>query len=172
MATNEQELQSIIQDEKISAKNTAIVTQALSEMNFSEAAKKLLIDPSTAQTELDSLTSITLIQEYLGQIKESLGAIVDTMQENPSMINSAARFWGELLLWQRIIGGVVVSGPTLFIGAAAHIGFLVTISEVSALVYTTVGMVLDDHHFHTQNITQKLKEGNQLVVFAPPKTRS
>ncbi|MBI2785227.1 MAG: hypothetical protein HYX60_02510, partial [Legionella longbeachae] len=38
-------------------------------------------------------------------------------------------------------------------------GFLVTISGVSVLAYTTSGIVLDDHHFHTQNITQKLKEG-------------
>jgi phage shock protein A len=160
MATIEQELETIVQAEKNPAHNdTAILTQALSEMNFSEAAKQLLLDPSAAQADIDSLASINLTQEHLSQIKKSLGAIVDSMQDNPSLISAAAKFWGELPLWQRIVGGVAISGPTLVVGAAAHIGFLVTVSGVSALLYTTSGFVLDDHHFHTKNIAQKLKDG-------------
>lgn len=160
MATTEKEIASMIQtDVNSPSTNKAIVEQALTQMNFTESAKKLLLDPNYSLDEVNSIQSITLTQEHLSQVKKSLGAIVDSLQENPSLISRAAAFWGEIPLWQRILGGVVISGPTLVIGAAAHIGFLVTISGVSALAYTTSGIVLDDHHYHTQNIAQKLKQG-------------
>ncbi|HHF7375053.1 LegC2/C7 family Dot/Icm T4SS effector [Legionella bozemanae] len=160
MSTNEQELDVIIKNEtNPSTTNRVVVEKALSQMNFSDAAKQLLLDPDSSKTDLDSLQSIALTQEHLSQVKKSLGAIVDSLQDNPSLISRAAAFWGELPLWQRIVGGVAISGPTLIIGAAAHIGFLVTISGVSVLAYTTSGIVLDDHHYHTKNIAQKLKEG-------------
>ncbi|PWY54506.1 hypothetical protein DGG96_16605 [Legionella qingyii] len=160
MSTNEQELDVLIKsDINPSNTNKVVIEKALSQMNFSDAAKQLLLNPNSPEPDLDSLQSIALTQEHLAQVKKSLGAIVDSLQDNPSLISRAAAFWGELPLWQRIIGGVAVSGPTLIIGAAAHIGFLVTISGVSALAYTTSGIVLDDHHYHTKNIAQKLKEG-------------
>ncbi len=159
MSTTEQELDVIIKEKNPPTTNRVIVEKALSQMNFSEAAKELLLNPNSSETDLDSLQSIALTQEHLSQVKKSLGAIVDSLQENPSLISRAAAFWGELPLWQRIVGGVAISGPTLIIGAAAHIGFLVTISGVSVLAYTTSGIVLDDHHYHTKNIAQKLKEG-------------
>lgn len=160
MSTTEQELDEFIKNEtNPPAANRDIVEKALSQMNFTDSAKQLLLDPDASSTELDSLESIALTQEHLAQVKKSLGAIVDSLQQNPSLISRAAAFWGELPLWQRIIGGVAISGPTLIIGAAAHIGFLVTISGVSALAYTTSSIVLDDHHYHTKNIAQKLKEG-------------
>lgn len=160
MSTTEQELDVLIKsDTNPPITNRVIVEKALSQMNFSDSAKQLLLDPHSSENDLDSLQSIALTQEHLAQVKKSLGAIVDSLQDNPSLISRAAAFWGELPLWQRIIGGVAISGPTLIIGAAAHIGFLVTISGVSALAYTTSSIVLDDHHYHTKNIAQKLKEG-------------
>ncbi|MCW8472111.1 hypothetical protein OQJ19_15875 [Fluoribacter gormanii] len=160
MSTKEQELDVLIKsDINPSNTNRVVIEKALSQMNFSDAAKQLLLNPNSPESDLDSLQSIALTQEHLAQVKKSLGAIVDSLQDNPSLISRAAAFWGELPLWQRIIGGVAISGPTLIIGAAAHIGFLVTISGVSALAYTTSGIVLDDHHYHTKNIAQKLKEG-------------
>ncbi|MCW8400287.1 hypothetical protein OQJ26_16010 [Legionella sp. PATHC038] len=160
MSTNEQELDTYIKrDTNLSNANKVIIEKALAQMSFSDAAKQILLDPKSPPADLDSLQSIALTQEHLIQVKKSLGAIVDSLQANPSLISQAAAFWGELPLWQRILGGVALSGPTLIIGAAAHIGILVTISGVSALAYTTSGIVLDDHHYHTKNITQKLKEG-------------
>lgn len=160
MTIKEQELEVILQKEVTPPKaNAAIVERALTQMNFSDAAKKLLLDPTSSETKKTSLQNIALTQEHLSQVKKSLGALIDSLQENPSLISRAAAFWGERPLWQRIVGGVVISGPTLLIGASAHIGFLVSISGFSALAYTTSGLVLDDHHYHTKNITQKLKEG-------------
>ncbi|CAM2837680.1 inclusion membrane protein A [Legionella steigerwaltii] len=160
MSTKDQELETLIKsDTNASVSNKVILQKALSQMSFSDAAKKILLDPSSPPADLDSLQSIALTQEHLTQVKKSLGAIVDSLHDNPSLISRAAAFWGELPLWQRIIGGVAITGPTLIIGAAAHIGFLVTISGISAVAYTTSGIVLDDHHYHTKNIAQKLKEG-------------
>ncbi|KTD11031.1 inclusion membrane protein A [Legionella gratiana] len=160
MSSNEQELQENFKTEPNSpTKNKVLVEKALAQMNFSNAAKQLLLDPNSPTTDLNSLQSIALTQEHLTQVKKSLGAIVDSLQENPSLISRAAKFWGEIPLWQRILGGVAISGPTFLIGAAAHIGFLVTISGVSALAYTTSGIILDDHHYHSKSIAQKLKEG-------------
>ncbi|MGL5741373.1 MAG: hypothetical protein ACRCXC_01900 [Legionella sp.] len=159
MSTTEQELDVITNtDTNPPNPNIAIVKKALTKMNFSNAAKQLLLNPNEKPSDLDSLQSIALTQEQLSQVKKSLGAIVNSLQENPSLISRAAKFWGELPLWQIIVGGVVISGPTLVIGAAAHIGFLVTISGVSVIAYTTSGIVLDDHHYHTQSIAIKLKE--------------
>ncbi|WP_454783778.1 LegC2/C7 family Dot/Icm T4SS effector [Legionella sp. WA2024007413] len=160
MSIKEQELDVLIKsDTNLSNTNRVVIEKALSQMNFSDAAKELLLNPDSPEHDLDSLQSIALTQQHLAQVKKSLGEIVESLQDNPSLISRAAAFWGELPLWQRIIGGVAISGPTLIIGAAAHIGFLVTISGVSALAYTTSGIVLDDHHYHTRNIAQKLKEG-------------
>lgn len=160
MASNEQELQEKLKTESnLSDKNRVLVEKTLAQMNFSNAAKQLLLDPNSPTTDLDSLQSIALTQEHLTQVKKSLAAIVDSLQDNPSLISRAAKFWGEIPLWQRILGGVAISGPTFLVGAAAHIGFLVTISGISALAYTTSGIILDDHHYHSQSIAQKLKEG-------------
>ncbi|WP_454780816.1 LegC2/C7 family Dot/Icm T4SS effector [Legionella sp. WA2022007384] len=160
MSTKEQELDVLIKsDTNLSNTNRVVIEKTLAQMNFSDAAKELLLNPNSPENDLDSLQSIALTQQHLAQVKKSLGEIVESLQDNPSLISRAAAFWGELPLWQRIIGGVAISGPTLIIGAAAHIGFLVTISGVSALAYTTSSIVLDDHHYHTRSIAQKLKEG-------------
>lgn len=160
MASNELELQENLKKESNpSDKNRALVEKTLEQMNFSDAAKQLLLDPNSPTSDIDSLQSIALTQEHLTQVKKSLGAIVDSLQDNPSLISRAAKFWGEIPLWQRILGGVAISGPTFLVGAAAHIGFLVTISGISALAYTTSGIILDDHHYHSKSIAQKLKEG-------------
>ncbi|KTD59604.1 inclusion membrane protein A [Legionella santicrucis] len=160
MASNEEELQEKLKTESNqSDKNRVLVEKTLAQMNFSDAAKQLLLDPNSPTTDLDSIQSIALTQEHLTQVKKSLGAIVDSLQDNPSLISRAAKFWGEIPLWQRILGGVAISGPTFLVGAAAHIGFLVTISGISALAYTTSGIILDDHHYHSQSIAQKIKEG-------------
>lgn len=157
MASKEEDV--LNSDSNSSSTNRSIVEKALTKMSFSDAAKQLLLNPNSQESDLDSLQSIALTQEHLTQVKKSLGTIVDSLQENPSLISRAAKFWGELPIWQRVLGGVVISGPTFVVGAAAHIGFLVTISGVSALAYTTSGIVLEDHHYHTKNINQKLKEG-------------
>ncbi|OCH98308.1 hypothetical protein A8135_12185 [Legionella jamestowniensis] len=105
----------------------------------------------------DELAKIAITQEQLTQIKQSLGAIIDTMQQNDSLFSRAATFWGNLPLWQKILGGIVLTVPTLAAGIAAHIGILLAISGVTVVAYTASGIVLDDHHSCNKNIADRLK---------------
>ncbi|KTD46442.1 LegC2/C7 family Dot/Icm T4SS effector [Legionella quateirensis] len=109
--------------------------------------------------ELESLHKINSAKNDLIKVKETLGSIIDTMANNPSLISRAAKAWGELPLWQKILGGVVVSGPVLAAGLFAHVGVLMVIGGVNGLAYTASGIILDDHHVHTVDIANKLKEG-------------
>ena len=109
--------------------------------------------------ELESLNRINSAKNDLIKVKETLGTIIDTMANNPSLISRAAKAWGELPLWQKILGGVVVSGPVLAAGLFAHVGVLMVIGGVNGLAYTASGIILDDHHVHTVDIAKKLKEG-------------
>lgn len=115
--------------------------------------------PEDSFQESSALETILLSQKHLDQIKTSLGAIIDTMQENESFFSRAANFWGKLPLWQKIIGGVVMSVPTLAAGIAAHLSALLVISGVTVLGYTASSIVLDDHHSNIQNFADRLKEG-------------
>lgn len=160
MATTEQALQEQLSaDISVPSENQALIERTLTEMQFSDAAKQLILNPTNTPPDSDSLQGIILTQEHLIQVKKSLGAIVDSLHENPSIISRAAKFWGEIPLWQRILGGVAISGPTLVIGAAAHIGFLVTMSGISVFAYATGGILLEDHHYHSKKIAARLKEG-------------
>ncbi|ASQ45210.1 LegC2/C7 family Dot/Icm T4SS effector [Legionella clemsonensis] len=107
----------------------------------------------------DDLAKIIITQEQLTQIKQSLGSIIDTMQQNDSLFSRAATFWGQLPLWQKIVGGIVLTVPTLAAGIAAHIGILLAISGVTVIAYTASGIVLDDHHSCNKNIADRLKQG-------------
>ncbi|CEK11463.1 LegC2/C7 family Dot/Icm T4SS effector [Legionella hackeliae] len=121
--------------------------------------KKTEVELETLSTPQDELAKIALTQQQLGQIKQSLGTIIDTMQQNDSLISRAANFWGNLPLWQKIVGGIVLTVPTLAAGVAAHIGILLAISGVTVVAYTASGIVLDDHHSCNKNIADRLKEG-------------
>ncbi|KTC84860.1 LegC2/C7 family Dot/Icm T4SS effector [Legionella brunensis] len=128
----------------------------LVELNVLE---KPSLEPNTLPTQPDDLAQIAISQQQLGQIKQSLGTIIDTMQQNDSLISRAANFWGELPLWQKIVGGIVLTVPTLAAGIAAHVGILLAISGVTVIAYTASGIVLDDHHTCNKNIADRLKQG-------------
>lgn len=117
--------------------------EVLQILDEAEKAKKMSLDLANT----DGLQSIALTQEYLSQIKQNLGDIIDSMQENPSLISRAAAYWGELPFWQKVVGGAAVSGPSLLLGAMTCTFFLATISGA--------GVLLDDHHHHNN----RLKEG-------------
>lgn len=150
MATNETELQVLIQSD-----NNSIIT--------TEGSESTLKDPETStatpENETDSLKKIVHTQKQLSQVKESLGSIVDSIAENPSLFTRAATAWGELPMWQKVTGGIVLTGPTLAVGLFAHIGVLLVIGGVTGIAYTASGIVLDDHHTCNVNIAKRLKEG-------------
>lgn len=107
----------------------------------------------------DNLKKILITQELFEQIKKSLTETVKNMEKNPSFFSRAADFWGELPLWQKILGGAVLTVPTLLIGIAAHIGFLLAICGVTTVIYAGGGIILDDHHKCSTSVIESLQKG-------------
>lgn len=161
MATNETELQSLIASEATNptpAGSEETITEPLDTAQQSETVEDLAL-PTEIKPEIESLKKIAATKADIMKVKESLGSIIDTMSANPSIITRAATMWGELPLWQKIVGGVVLSGPTLAAGLFAHIGVLLVIGGVTGAAYTTSGLILQDHHTCNVNIVERLKAG-------------
>ncbi|WP_298625687.1 LegC2/C7 family Dot/Icm T4SS effector [uncultured Legionella sp.] len=127
-----------------------------------EALPEHLYDLSAleeSKIDLESLQKITSVKDDLLKVKGTLVGIVDTMANDPSMITRWSKSWGELPLWQKILGGVALSGPTVAAGLFAHVAALMVIGGVTGVAYTASGIILDDHHIHNVNIAQRLKQG-------------
>ncbi|MGC1182820.1 LegC2/C7 family Dot/Icm T4SS effector [Legionella sp.] len=109
--------------------------------------------------EQNNFQKIIITQEIFKKIKESLRVTIQSMEKNPSIFSRTAEFWGKLPLWQKILGGVALTLPTLILGIIAHLSFLLAICGVTTIVYTSGGIVLDDHHKCGNNVTENLAKG-------------
>ncbi|USQ12711.1 hypothetical protein J2N86_08295 [Legionella lytica] len=159
MATTEHKLAELVQVDKGVKLNPQSAEHVLSQLQFSDAAKKIILDPNSFEQNAKELESIAPSNELLIQVRKSLEAIIDSLEQNPSILTSITKFWGNLSLWEKIFGGILITGPTLVIGVAANVGFLVTLSGLSAGAYITSGVVFEDHFENTKRITEKLKQG-------------
>ncbi|KTD72450.1 LegC2/C7 family Dot/Icm T4SS effector [Legionella tucsonensis] len=153
MAINEEELQQLIEIDT----PKAAVQEELPKTSVEEMQNQL--QRINTDTEQDKLQKITITKEIFEQIRKSLQETVKSMEKNPSIFSRAAEYWGELPLWQKIIGGVALTVPTLIIGIVAHIGFLLAICGVTAVTYTAGGLILDDHHKCSTSAVESLQKG-------------
>lgn len=156
MATNTEELQALVtidteNDRKEVTETTLLQTNLEEEI---QAKLKALSD-----TEENKFKKMTITKEIFEQIRKSLEETVKSMEKNPSLFSRAADFWGELPLWQKILGGVALTLPTLIIGIAANVGFLLAICGVTAITYTAGGLILDDHHKCSTSAVESLQKG-------------
>lgn len=109
------------------------------------------ISEPMASTE-DSLFNIIKAQQQLSQVKESLGSIIDTLAQDPSMITRVSTFYGEMPQWKKISLGIGLSIPTLLAG-------LLTISGATVVSYTAASIILEDHYYCNNNVAERLKAG-------------
>ncbi|KTD56565.1 inclusion membrane protein A [Legionella santicrucis] len=156
MATNTVELQALVtidteNDLKEVTETTPLQTNLEEEI---QAKLKTLSD-----TEENKFKKMTITKEIFEQIRKSLEDTVKSLEKNPSLFSRAADFWGELPLWQKILGGVALTLPTLIIGIAANVGFLLAICGVTAVTYTAGGLILDDHHKCSTSVVESLQKG-------------
>lgn len=156
MATNTEELQALVtidteNDLKEVTETTPLQTNLEEEI---QAKLKVLSD-----TEENKFKKMTITKEIFEQIRQSLENTVKSLEKNPSLFSRAADFWGELPLWQKILGGVALTLPTLIIGIAANVGFLLAICGVTAVTYTAGGLILDDHHKCSTSVVESLQKG-------------
>lgn len=113
-----------------------------------------------AQTSvITSLVQLNETQQQLTQVKDNLNSIFDAMAENPSLFSQAATYWGDLPLWQKIIGGIIITIPTLTAGIVVNIGALIAISGVTVIGYTATSLLLDDHNNCNTLILERLRQG-------------
>ena len=166
MAVNEKELQDCI-DKDSATKQAQTKTpgtnsdtkNVLEQLKFSDAAQKLILDPNSFDKDTTGLASIASSNELLIQVRNSLSAIVDSLEENPSILTRLAKTWGTMSWLERISVGLALSAPKMAVGIIADVVFLIALSGLSASAYITGGVVLQDHLDHTQVVTKKIKEG-------------
>ncbi|AOU50718.1 hypothetical protein [Legionella pneumophila] len=73
---------------------------------------------------------IITTQNKIQKIKVDLNQLIQSMNNNPSWLSRAARFWNEIPLWQKITAGAVLTIPLLMIGIMANLAALITLSIV------------------------------------------
>ncbi len=154
MATKENEV--IIKDH-------VVAQEALLHVKTPEALPETLdIESLIKKAQSDEKTDIEkllITEDIFKKIKESLVVTIKSMEKNPSLFSRAADYWGELPLWQKVMGGLTVTVPTLILGLVANVGFLLALCGITTLAYAGGGIILDDHHNHTVNIIDSLTKG-------------
>ncbi|STX51085.1 inclusion membrane protein A [Legionella busanensis] len=107
----------------------------------------------------DKLNQITSTKEQLAKIKIELDKMIDAFAQNRSLLSRAAKFWGELPWWQKVIAGSIIFVPLLAISFITHILVLIVISLFSLLAFVGGSFLLDNHHQQSQNDKSDLKTG-------------
>lgn len=128
------------------------IKETLDELKFPQAAQDIIFNPEQCPTGLASITSSS---ELMIQVRESMTAIIDSLDENPSLFRYLSNAWTKMTWWERIGAWLAVSGSPLAVGFIANIGFLIGLS-----VSTSIGTaMLADDSTHTQEFAEKLKKG-------------
>ncbi len=109
--------------------------------------------------ESDNLSEIIKTRDKIEQVKQNLSIIIDSIADNPSLVTRASNAWGEWATWQKVGTGLVLTVPAVLVGAAASVASLLILGGATGVVYTTTGMILEDHHACNVNIKQRLKDG-------------
>lgn len=143
-----------------------VITQEVFSENLQEKESTQQSDPientvpiKKDKKETENLEELVFTHKKLSQIKANLNAMIDAMAQNPSLFTRAANFWGEIPIWQKIVGGILLIIPTLLIGIFAQLAVFIAISIVTLIVYTASSVVLDDHFNHKESSTESLKTG-------------
>ena len=132
--------------------NSPVITQQKDKTQLSPTSKNT---PKAKQ----NLEQVLLTQKQLDEIKKNLNKMIDSMAFNPSLFSRAARYWGELPLWQKIVAGIVLVVPVFVIGFVAQVAVLLAISIFTLVAYTSGSLLLDNHHSSNIHSTDNLKNG-------------
>lgn len=83
----------------------------------------------------DFMNSPALMQNFTDKILSS----------ERSILSYVAEYWNELTLWQRFMGGVLVSGLPLSLSVVTQSSSLLILAGMNALIYVSSGIILDEH---------------------------
>lgn len=65
-------------------------------------------------------------------------------------------FGGGLPLWQKILGGIALTLPSLILAILTHVGIFLTLFATSLVAYTGSGLILEDHYLNHVNSLNQL----------------
>ena len=120
--------------------------------------------PIDVPPEIDNLSEIIKTRDNIAKVKESFMVIVDTIADNPSMLNRLSEHWGKMPTWLKVSTGLAITCPPLLAGAAAGLVSLLVLGGATGVVYTATGIVLEDHHVCNEHIKQRLREGISSIT--------
>ncbi|WP_419420831.1 LegC2/C7 family Dot/Icm T4SS effector [Legionella sp. D16C41] len=136
------------------------------ELKNNIAANELNIEePNVSEEESndadkeDKLQQINFTQNQLKQMKEELDKMIEAFAQNTSLLSRAAKFWGQLPWWQKVIAGSIVIVPLFVVSILTHIVALFIISFFTLFTYVASSLLLDNHHKQSQNDKDNLKKG-------------
>ncbi|HAU0134577.1 TPA: hypothetical protein JBF03_10405 [Legionella pneumophila] len=107
---------------------------------------------------------IVTTQNKIQKIKADLNQLIQAMNQNPSLLSRAANLWNKIPLWQKITAGAVLTVPLLLIGLMANLAALITLSIVTAIVYTASSFLLDNHQSQNTDNSEQLNAGISSLV--------
>ncbi|KTD82558.1 LegC2/C7 family Dot/Icm T4SS effector [Legionella waltersii] len=116
------------------------------------------------KNDKDRFEKIVTTQNKIQKIKADLSQLIQAMNHNPSLLSRAAIFWNKIPLWQKITAGAVLTVPLLMIGLMANLAALITLSIITAIVYTASSILLDNHQSQNTDNTEHLNAGILSLV--------
>lgn len=123
-------------------------------------------DSLTQKTKKDKerFEKMVTTQNKIQKIKADLNKLIQSMNNNPSLLSRAASFWNEIPLWQKITAGAVLTIPLLMIGLMANLAALITLSIVTGIIYTVSHILLENHQSQNTDNIENLKAGISSLV--------
>ncbi|MGQ3889455.1 LegC2/C7 family Dot/Icm T4SS effector [Legionella sp. CNM-1927-20] len=131
----------------------------LANNSFPEPELDNLQKEDAQNEEQDKLNQIASTKEQLASIKEELDKMIDAFAQNRSILSRAAKFWGELPWWQKVIAGSIIIVPLLVVSIITHLLILTVISLFTLFTYVGSSLLLDNHYQQSQNDKNDLKRG-------------
>jgi hypothetical protein len=111
--------------------------------------------PATVQTQTqrnqkiqkvqDELDKVILTREELDDIKKTLEKILDASADDLSFFSRAAKIWGKLSLWKKIVAGIAFIIPLFAVGIIEHLLIFLGLSLATLFLYTSGSLLMDDH---------------------------
>ncbi len=156
MAINENDLPQ--EPDTIQPENNIHSQEAPKTPLTTEAEIKALLNE--AQTgDKASIQKIVITKEIFKKIKDALHDTIASMEQNPSYLSRASKFWGQFALWKKILIGIAITIPTLTLGIVFHLWFLLAICGVTAIIYTGATILFHNHQKCQTNATEHLEQG-------------
>ncbi|HGC5940504.1 TPA: LegC2/C7 family Dot/Icm T4SS effector [Legionella pneumophila] len=134
-----------------------------SDIHQSEHMEQKTLAQKTKKNK-ERFEKIVTTQNKIQKITIDLNQLIQAMNQNPSLLSRAANLWNKIPLWQKITAGAVLTVPLLLTGLMANLAALITLSIVTAIIYTASSFLLDNHQSQNTDNSEQLNAGISSLV--------